>query len=534
MKKLISVIICLLLLFSLSVPVLSLSVPVMDEQAIIIVQQPQSPTYCQYSVAEYTVVAVGEYLRCTWYLEYNGETYNVSDLSSGMQPWEVYAGETYGALEPVVYQNEYTYTFYFGGIETGLDGAKLYAVIDNGHIEVISQKAYISVLEDCEEPPFVFVLASMEVFQGEILDLYCSATLNDGDSFSYLWFETPTGRYEDMIAVNRGSEMEDTLRVDTSYCRETYFVCEVTTSYGGITLSSPIKVSVIEDYDVDDIPIIETEFLEDGMVNKDYSFKLECNDDSAQWQIYYNPGRANDFEETGLTLNSDGRITGKPAKSGSFTFTVVAYNDNGEDYAEYTLIIAEDMPTSMELISPPDKLEYFVGETIDLTGLKVRIYENGHFFASSDGDKLTVSVETFEVAGTHVVRISYGEAYDYFMVEVKNEASGEISEETTEEISQETTEETIEESSEESTTEESKEISEEPSQENSDTTEENSQASKEETSNEQSKEVSKDDIDEDNDKKTEKGMPWWAVALIALASLGIGVGGTLLVLSKKK
>ena len=65
-------------------------------------------------------------------------------------------------------------------------------------------------------PPTVNVPKGMDVLKGENLDLYCHATSNDGSSLSYLWYETPTGAMQDIVAINRGTETGDTLRVDTS------------------------------------------------------------------------------------------------------------------------------------------------------------------------------------------------------------------------------------------------------------------------------------------------------------------------------
>jgi hypothetical protein len=87
---------------------------------------------------------------------------------------------------------------------------------------------------------------SIEVYVGDILDLYCSATSPDGSALSYLWYQTSTGKLEDIIAINRGSETTDTLRVDTSTPGTYYFVCGVDTANGGGAYSSVIRVTVME------------------------------------------------------------------------------------------------------------------------------------------------------------------------------------------------------------------------------------------------------------------------------------------------
>jgi hypothetical protein len=94
--------------------------------------------------------------------------------------------------------------------------------------------------------PTINVPASMTVKQGENLDLYCSATSPDGSKLSYLWYSTSTGKLEDIIAINRGAETNDTLHVDTSTPGIYYYVCGVDTANGGSAYSSIITVTVLE------------------------------------------------------------------------------------------------------------------------------------------------------------------------------------------------------------------------------------------------------------------------------------------------
>ena len=209
-----------------------------------IVRQPQNPSYPEYSNAKYSVTAYGENLNCIWYLYYEGKLYNISDTSGSVKPWEVYAGETYGAVKNTN-GNFTTFTYFFGGIEEELSGAYIYAVIEDGHYSVTSDRAYIDVVSDGVQPPTTVVAASMEVYQNEILDLYCEATSTDGTELSYLWYETSTGDLQNIIAVNRGSEDQDTLRCDTSRVGTRYYVCMVCTKGGGSAYTSVIPVTVI-------------------------------------------------------------------------------------------------------------------------------------------------------------------------------------------------------------------------------------------------------------------------------------------------
>ena len=234
-----------------------LAIPAAATTELSIVLQPQNPTAIEYDLVEYEIKAYGYNLYCTWYMEYEGKTYDISDTSVGVQPWEPYAGETYGDRAPEVNGAFTTFRYFFAGIGPELDGAKIYAVITNGHKEITSQKARIRVAEDVGNPPVIMVASEMEVYQDEPLELYCEASDPMGGTLSYLWYQTSTGELEDIIAVNRGSEDKDTLRVDTSTPGTYYYVCGVDTSNGGSAYSSVIPVTVY--YKQNEIPVQYTE-----------------------------------------------------------------------------------------------------------------------------------------------------------------------------------------------------------------------------------------------------------------------------------
>lgn len=239
MRKLISILLSIVILCSLTVPVLAIT------PEPVITRQPQNPVYCEYDIAEYSVTVQGENLSCSWFMSFNGRDYNISDTSGGMQPWEPYAGESYGPAKSVN-GSFTTFTYTFQGIGSELNGSYIYAVIEDGHYDVTSDKAYINVVADSAPSPEIHVAPGMEIYKGEPLELYCEAYVSDGSELSYLWYETSTGKLPDIIAINRGTEDRDTLSVDTGSVGTRYYVCGVTTSAGGSAYSSVIPVTVIE------------------------------------------------------------------------------------------------------------------------------------------------------------------------------------------------------------------------------------------------------------------------------------------------
>lgn len=233
-------VICLLLVFLMScLPVL----PAMAAQeGPEITMQPQSPNYPNYSVAIYTVRAEGTNLMATWYIQWQGTTYTASEIGGAMQAWEPYAGEAYGAKK----LDNNTFCFIFEGIEADLDGAYIWCVIEDGHNDVTSQKARISVGNSSTPPEIVSIPAQLTVEQGAQAEIRCVAKSPDGAQLSFLWYETDTGRLEDIRAVNRGTETSDYMFCDTSSLGTRNYICMVETSDGGLAYSSLVPVTVTE------------------------------------------------------------------------------------------------------------------------------------------------------------------------------------------------------------------------------------------------------------------------------------------------
>lgn len=231
MKRIFLILLGLLLAFPLSVRAMAADGPV-------ITLQPQNPHYPEYSVAIYSVKAEGRNLTCTWYLEYEGTTYNISDNSNATEPWEGYAGSSYGPS-----RNGNTFHYIFNGIEDGLNGAKIYCVIEAGHNDVQSGSAIIAVMGS-KMPPQISVPAKVSARIGEIVDLRCIATAPGNEQLTYIWYETHTGKLQDIIAMPGESEYSDYITCDTSAQGIRYYACCVQTSAGGMAYSSVIPVSV--------------------------------------------------------------------------------------------------------------------------------------------------------------------------------------------------------------------------------------------------------------------------------------------------
>ena len=235
MKKIICVVLCLLLVCLTAVP--AMAAPEAPE----ITLQPQNYHYLEYSVACYTVKASGSNLSCTWYLEYEGNTYNLSDNTNAMEPWEGYAGANYGGSQ----LDENTFMWFFGGIESGLNGAQIWCVIEDGHYDVTSDRAIITIQGDAMPPEILEMPAALTVNKGDSIDIRCLAKAPEGTQLEYIWYETTTGQLPDIRAISP-EETGDFLFVNTETVGVRYYVCGITTSAGGRAYSSVVPVTVIE------------------------------------------------------------------------------------------------------------------------------------------------------------------------------------------------------------------------------------------------------------------------------------------------
>ena len=332
MKKVISLLLIVLLCGMLAVPALA------APEGPVITMQPQSHYYSEYSVAIYTVKATGTNLTATWYIEYQGKTYNASQIGGSMQPWEAYAGESYGAKK----LDNNTFCFVFEGIEDELSGAEIWCEIEDGHYNVVSQVGHITVGNYGSPPEILSIPASITVKRGEEAEIRCVAKSSDGSQLNFLWYETGTGKFEDMQAIDRGAETGDYMFCDTRTVGTRYYVCGITTSGGGMAYSSMVEVNVVAEETTAAAPKIQTETLPNAVVGTQYSVQLKCTDPDAEFFPYYNPGTQNDLEEgSWLGLSIDGWLMGTPAKAGTYSFSVCAMGAGGEDYGVYTLTVVE-------------------------------------------------------------------------------------------------------------------------------------------------------------------------------------------------
>ena len=95
-------------------------------------------------------------------------------------------------------------------------------------------------------PEIVSIPSELTVEQGDLAEIRCVAKTTDGSELSFLWYETDTGKREDIRAVNRGTETADYLICDTDNVGTRNYICLVESANGGMTYSSVVPVTVTE------------------------------------------------------------------------------------------------------------------------------------------------------------------------------------------------------------------------------------------------------------------------------------------------
>lgn len=249
------------------------------------------------------------------------------------------------------------------------------------------------------------------------------------------------------------------------------------------------------------IPEITTKSIPDGTVGESYYQKLTCSDPDVVFSLFRSG------LPDGLYLTQHGEIEGTPTKAGFWHVVIKVTPEAGEDYAntkEFDITISEGgSEYTLEIVQVPNKVTYTAGEKLDMTGLKVRIYTPDGFIDSKDGKDLTYSQKELVTVGEQKIKISYEDAFEFFIVTV---------------VAAPTTEPT------------DPDVSTSPTDE----TEAPTDSSEAPTDGVESTVPMTTDAPDKNADQNDKGLPWWGVLLIALVAAGAGVGITIVVLKKKK
>ena len=122
-------------------------------------------------------------------------------------------------------------------------------------------------------------------------------------------------------------------------------------------------------------------------------------------RVTYNNGKekiiTDGFTCSPAELNTPGKQT-----------VTVSYNGMS---CTFDVTVKAVLPTEIEILTQPEKLEYYVGDTLDTTGLSARVlFNNGVEEIFTDG--LVCTPMKLDSKGEQVITVSYGEVSDTFEV----------------------------------------------------------------------------------------------------------------------
>ena len=171
------------------------------------------------------------------------------------------------------------------------------------------------------------------------------------------------------------------------------------------------------------IPEITTTQLPNAVVGQEYYFQLECTDPDVTYSLFRSS------LPDGLYLTQHGEIEGTPTKSGFWYVVIMATPEAGEDYAttaEFEFYVVEDGPDyTLEIMRLPNKLTYFSGEYLDMTGAWVRIWTPEGYLDSYDGEYLGYTDQPLVSIGDHVIDLTYMDGETSFVVSVRENPNAE-------------------------------------------------------------------------------------------------------------
>ena len=271
----------------------------------------------------------------------------------------------------------------------------------------------------------------------------CDYTLTDGDVGSKITAEvTGYGSYTGTKSVTTGKvkEASDVPVITTTYLPEgtvgstysTVLTAEganvtwslasgyslpegLSLSSGGMISGTPttvgdttLRVKASNSYGYDtkdlnlrvnaalDLPAITTTSLPEGTVGTSYSAALNASGSNVSWML----ATGYDMPE-GLTLSSDGLISGTPTTVGDTTLRLVAYNENGQDAKDLTLRVNAQESADLPEITTTSLKNAKVGEgysaTLSASGSGISwSLETGYQLPEG----LSLNSSTGEISGT--------------------------------------------------------------------------------------------------------------------------------------
>ncbi len=236
MKKIFAVLTAVMLAAGMLLPAL----PAAAAEPLEIVNGPSNYVVPEGMNVTYSVNATGSDLRYEWFLRYGGADYPLMDTPETISAsWHDYVDAV--TLSPtgadITLEN----------VKYGLDGSKIYCIVNGSGSVAVTGLAYISVQKTTSTTLRHITPFGVKHLVSTTLDKLVKVPVKiveeDGYTYKYQWYETHDGRLETIKALPYEDSM--VLIPDTSAVGTRYYVCMVETYKGNQRLHGYTEVCKI-------------------------------------------------------------------------------------------------------------------------------------------------------------------------------------------------------------------------------------------------------------------------------------------------
>lgn len=252
--------------------------------------------------------------------------------------------------------------------------------------------------------PNVVMPENISCYQGDDVKIELRASVNDYGTLSYQWYSNTYNLNRDGTLIK--DEVQNSYKPDTSKIGTTYYYCEVTNTNNGqssVVTTSTVSVTVDE---------AAVSYITVSTMPKrtEYTVGDWLDATGMKLRVVYTNGKTEELE------GGFGLYPTELRDEGSIDITV---DYKGKECTFSVTVKADEKKIeNMSIISKPAKLEYVVGDTLDTTGLKLRVsYAGGRIEDVSEG--FTCSPTTFNKEGTQAITVTFGGKSTSFTVKVK-------------------------------------------------------------------------------------------------------------------
>lgn len=375
---------------------------------------PQSLAYAVGCDAEYSATVSGQNLKFTWYVEYGGKEYEMPAQKDALMN----AGLKSGCDDVIVKSTANRTSIIFKNIKKGIDGSsgkwtRVYCHAFDGTTGVDTNWAHVSCngygLMDAGYPPTIYVKPVINLKPTDVgkisFDLIGEDVYYNVDK-EYQWYHYKGGSYDKGLAAipgETGSVYVSEAEPDKS--EELVIGVHLKLNGGGDywIFSSPMNVNRLSgdiDYSWDQLVLRRNPDQLKG-------YELGDKPDLTGLQVEY---IANDASQgivpvSSLTTDISTFTYAGPVwvtvsyKGHSVGLTYWVYPD---EKGKWEL----DTPKYLEAQTSGVKMSYKTGETLDTSGLKVRVVMNsGASYVETDLSKFDIKCEPFKDGGIYTVHI---------------------------------------------------------------------------------------------------------------------------------